>query len=136
VAQENVDVVRRIYAVWGEEGSPVPSGLLDPDIEWVNPPDAIERGTRRGTEEFAAAADAVSDTFEGVGVDIDEMLDVGDQVVVLATLRGRGRGSGADFERRQGYVWTLRDGRAIRFQWFNSPEDALTAAGVHCQPRY
>jgi uncharacterized protein len=135
VSQENVDVIQRIYAVWAKEGSPIPSGLLDPEVEWVNPPDAIERGTHRGIEAFAGAADAVSDTFEGVGVDIDEMLDAGDEVVVLATLHGRGRGSGADVERRQGYVWTLRDGKVVRFQWFNHPDDALTAAGIHCQPR-
>jgi ketosteroid isomerase-like protein len=132
VSQENVDVVRRIYAVWAKEGSPVRSGLLDPDIEWVNPPDAVEHGTHRGLDAFAGAVDAVSDTFEGVGVDIDEILDAGDRVVVLATLRGRGRGSGADVERRQGYVWTLRDGKVIRFQWFNNPDDAMSAAGDHC----
>lgn len=132
VSQENVDVIRRIYAVWAKEGSPVPSGLLDPDIEWVNPPDAVERGTRRGVEEFATAVTALGDTFEGVAVDIDEILDAGDRVVVLATLHGRGRGSGADVEHRQGYVWTLRDGKVVRFEWFNSPNDALTAAGVRC----
>ena len=136
MSQQNVDVVRRIYAVWGEEGSPIPSGLLDPDIEWVNAPEAIEPGVRHGVEAFGDAAESVAETFHDARVDIDEMLDVGNQVVVLATLRGRGRGSGADVERRQGYVWTLRDGKATRFQWFNSPEEALTAAGVHCQPRY
>jgi uncharacterized protein len=132
VSQENVDVIRRIYSVWAKEGSPLPSGLLDSQIEWVNPPDAIERGTRRGLDAFGTAVGAVSDTFAGVGVDIDEMLDVGDRVVVLATLHGRGRGSGAEVERRQGYVWTLRDGKAVRFEWFNSPDDAMRAAGVHC----
>ena len=127
-----MDVIRRIYAVWAKEGSPVPSDLLDPQIEWVNPPDAVERGTRRGVEAFASAVEALSDSFEGVGVDIDEMVDAGDRVVVLATLRARGKWSGADVERRQGYVWTLRDGKAIRFEWFNGPDDAMTAAGVHC----
>ena len=125
-------MVRRIYAAWGSEGSPIASGLLDPEIEWVNPPDALERGTRRGVDAFGSAARTVGDTFEDVGVDIDEMLDAGDRVVVLATLHGRGRGSGADVERRQGYVWTIRDGKATRFQWFNDPSEALTAAGVHC----
>ena len=132
MSQENIEVVRHIYGVWESEGSPVASGLLDPDIEWVNPPDAVERGTRHGLEAFGSAADSVSDTFEGVGLDIDEMLDAGDRVVVLATLHGRGRGSGADLERRQGYVWTLRDGKATRFEWFTSPEAALLAAGLHC----
>ena len=131
MSQENVDVIRRIYAAW-YEGSPAGSGLLDPQIEWVNPPEAVEPGTRRGVEAFGAAARSVDDTFEDARVDIDEMLDAGDRVVVLATLRGRGRGSGADVERRQGYVWTLREGKAIRFEWFNSPDEAMRAAGVRC----
>lgn len=132
MSQENVDAVSRIYAVWEDEGSPVPSGLLDPQIEWVNSPDAVEPGTRRGIEAFGAAAKSVEETFEDARVRIDEILDVGDRVVVLATLHGRGRGSGADVERRQGYVWTFRDGKAVRFEWFNTPDAALIAAGVHC----
>ena len=129
---DNVEAVRHIYGAWEKEGSPVASGLLDPDIEWVNPPDAVERGTRHGLDSFGTAAESVADTFEGVAVDIDEMLDAGDRVVVLATLHGRGRGSGADVERRQGYIWTLRDGKATRFEWFNTPGEALRAAGLHC----
>ena len=43
MSQENVDVIRRIYAVWGKEGSPVPSGLLDQQIEWVLG-ERVERG--------------------------------------------------------------------------------------------
>jgi hypothetical protein len=27
-------------------------------------------------------------------------------------------------------VWTMRDGKAIRFEWFNSPAKALEAAGL------
>jgi uncharacterized protein len=129
---DNVEVVRRIYGAWENEGSPGAYGLLHPEIEWVNPPDAVEGGTRRGLDAFGAAADSVSDTFEDVGIEIDEMLDAGDRVVVLATLRGRGRGSGADLARRQGYIWTVRDGKATRFEWFTTPDAALRAAGLHC----
>ena len=31
---------------------------------------------------------------------------------------------------RQGYIWTFREGKAVRFRWFNDPEEALRAAGV------
>ena len=127
-----MEIVQSIYRAWETASTPVDSGLLDPDVEWVNPPEAVEPGTRKGLDAFRAAAESVDDTFEGARVDIEEFFDAGDQVVVVATLRGRGRGSGADVERRQGYVWTLRDGKAIRFQWFNSAEDALEAAGLHC----
>jgi len=132
VSQENVDAVRQIHAVWEAEGSPVPSGLLDPEIEWVNPPDAVEAGTRRGVDAFGTAVDALADTFEGVRAQLDELFDVGDRIVVVATLHGRGRGSGADIERRQGYIWTFRGGKAIRFEWFTDPDGALRAAGVRC----
>ncbi len=132
VSQENVDAVRRIHAVWEAEGSPVPSGLLDPEIEWVNPPDAVEAGARQGIDAFGTAVDTLAETFDGVRAQLDELLDMGDRIVVVATLHGRGRGSGADIERRQGYIWTFRDGKAIRFEWFSTPDAALRAAGVHC----
>jgi hypothetical protein len=32
----------------------------------------------------------------------------------------------------QGHVWALRDGKAIRFRWFNDQAEALKAAGVQC----
>jgi hypothetical protein len=51
-------------------------------------------------------------------------------VVAIGTLRGVGRGSGIDIDRRQGYLWTIHDGKAVRFQWFNDPAEALAAAGV------
>lgn len=126
MSQDNIELVRRIYAAWNEGFA----GLLDAEIEWVNPPGAVEGGTRRGIQSFTAAARSVSDTFEGSRVDFDEFIDAGDRVVVLGTLRGRGRGSGVDVERRQGYVWTIRDGKAVRFEWFPEQQQALDAAGL------
>jgi ketosteroid isomerase-like protein len=128
MSAENVAIVRRIYAAW-TEGSPVESGLLDPEIRWVNPHDAVEPGTRRGIQEFRSIAEGLGETFEGLRVDFDELIDAGDKVVVIGTLRGRGRASGVESERCQGHVWTIRDGRAVCFEWFNSPERALEAGG-------
>ena len=33
-------------------------------------------------------------------------------------------------EGEHGYVWTLRDGQAVRFCWFSSHAEALEAAGL------
>ena len=134
MSRANLDTVRRIYEVWDKVGSPVSSGLLDPEMEWVNPPEAVEPGTRRGIEAFADAARTVGETFQGVRVEIERLMDAGERVVVIATLRGRGRGSGADVERRQGYVWTIRAGKAVRFEWFNDPAKAMDAAGLREVP--
>jgi ketosteroid isomerase-like protein len=124
MSQENVEVVRSIYAAWlaGES----PRELIDPDVEYVNPPDAVEPGTRRGRKAFAGIRSA----YDDVKVEPERFIDAGDDVVVLARLTGRGRASGLDIDWRQGYIWTVEGGRGVRFRWFNTPEEALEAAGL------
>ncbi len=127
---ENVEIVRAIYRAWEGGGSPLDSGLLADDIEWVNAKEAIEPGTRRGAEAFGDAAAGVTTTFDETRIAFERFVDAGDQVVVIGVLRGTGHGSGIDIERRQGYLWTIHDGKAVRFQWFNDPAEALEAAGM------
>ncbi len=118
-------IVRSIYAAWlqGESAR----SLIDRDVEYVNPPDAVETGTRHGRKAFAR----IRDVYDEVKVDPEELIDAGgDEVVVIARITGKGRGSGVEIDRRQGYVWTIRDGKGVRFRWFNDPEQAREAAGL------
>ena len=46
------------------------------------------------------------------------------------TTRHPGSGSGVPLAGEHGYVWTVRDGQAVRFCWFNSHREALEAAGL------
>ena len=128
MSAENVEIVRKIYRAW-EDGSPLDSGLIAEDIEWVNAPEAVEPGTRHGPEAFERAAESVGSAFEDVRVEFERFLEAGDRVVVIGVLQGR-MGGGPEISHRQGYVWTIRDGKAVRFQWFNEPADALDAAGL------
>jgi len=124
MSQENVEIVRTIYAAWLQGKSP--RELIDSDVEYVNPPDAVETGTRRGRKAFAGIRDA----YEGVRIEPEAFIDAGDDVVVIARVTGTGRGSGVDIEWRHGYIWTIRDGKGVRFRWFNKPDEALKAAGL------
>jgi ketosteroid isomerase-like protein len=124
MSQENVEIVRAIYDAWREGSSA--RGFMDPQIEYVNPPDAVEPGTRRGADSFARIRDA----YDDVRIEPEEFIDAGDDVVVLATVHAVGRSSGVPMEWRQGYIWTIRAGKAIRFRWFNKPAQALDAAGL------
>jgi len=130
MSQENVEVVRRIYSSWAPGSSPADTKLLHPDIEWVNPSDALEPGTRTGIEAFTSIIDELDDTISDFRMEVERYEDAGDRVVVIATMRGYGSTSGVRIERRHGSVWTIRDGKAVRFQWFNKPEDAREAAGL------
>jgi hypothetical protein len=57
-------------------------------------------------------------------------IDAGGDIVVIARVTGRGRGSGVGIHWQHGYIWTTRDGQGVRFRWFNKPEQALEAAGL------
>jgi ketosteroid isomerase-like protein len=61
----------------------------------------------------------------------DEIVDAGDYVVSVSTMRARGRISGAEVtSRRYSGVWTIDDGRVTRVVWFATREEALEAAGL------
>jgi ketosteroid isomerase-like protein len=125
MSEENVEIVRSIYAAWLEGESA--RSMIDAEIEYVNPPDAVESGTRHGRGAFAGIRDA----YDDVRVEPEELIDAGDdEVVVIARVTAKGRGSGVEIDWRQGYVWTIREGKGVRFRWFTDPEQALEAAGV------
>jgi ketosteroid isomerase-like protein len=124
VSQENVEVVRGIYAAW--QAGTSARGFMDADIEYVNPPDAVETGTVRGASSFGLIRDA----YDDVEVRPIRFIDAGEEVVVVGILTCVSRGARVPIEREQGYVWTVQDGKATRFCWFNTPREALEAAGL------
>jgi uncharacterized protein len=130
MSEENVAIVRRIYANWAPGSSPAESNLLHPDIEWVNPSDAVEPGTGAGIKAFISITEDLDKTIRGLRMDVERFIDAGDRVVVIATMRGRGGASGVAVENRHGSVWTIRDGKAVRFQWFHEPDEGLKAVDL------
>jgi ketosteroid isomerase-like protein len=124
MSEQNVELVRRIYELWDREESA--RDLIAEDLEYVNPSYAVEPGTRRGRHSFAI----VRETYSEFKLHVDRLIDAGDDVVVLARYLASGSGSGVQLEGEQGYVWTVRDGQAVRFRWFSSHREALDAGGL------
>ena len=61
---------------------------------------------------------------------VDEWIDGGNEVVAVLRVTGRGRKSGAPFERRETHVWTVRNGRLRRLRVYRTREEALKAVGL------
>jgi ketosteroid isomerase-like protein len=123
VSAENVELVRSIYGAWAEGRSA--RSFIAEDVEYVNPKDAIEPGVLHGRRSFARIRDA----YDDVRVVPERYVEAGDDdVVVIARLEVGTRG--LNTETTQGYVWTVRDGQAVRFRWFNDPAEALAAVGL------
>jgi uncharacterized protein len=123
MSTENVELVRSIYRLWAEQKSA--GNLIDEELEYVNPPNALESGTRRDRRTLGR----IRDVYPDFRVEPERFVDAGEEVVVIGTARGTST-SGVEAQWRQGYVWTVREGRAVRFRWFNRPDEALAAVGV------
>ena len=124
MSEANVEVVRSIYRAWTEGRSAAP--WIEKDLEYVNPPDAVETGVKHGRRHLAT----IRDVYPELRIEPERFIDAGEDIVVIGTIRGRGRGSGLETRWQQGYIWTVRDGKAVRFRWFSDPQQALTAAGL------
>ena len=94
MSQENLDVVRRIYADGLIDRDP--EWLLDlatPDIEYVNPPNAAEPGVRRGPAEVVRAMRGFAQPWRDSRHELHELFDCGDAVVAAVTWYARSHGS-------------------------------------------
>jgi ketosteroid isomerase-like protein len=130
MSRKNVEIVRTIYDAWGREEFPGPTELMDAEIEYVNPEGAIEPGTRKGLQAFGHAVEKVFEAWEFWRMEPVELRAVGDQVVVSVRYQARGRNSGAEAAGVESALWTVREGRVVRYEWFHGADDAFQAAGL------
>jgi ketosteroid isomerase-like protein len=130
MSKENVEIVKRLYGAWQRDGFGVVNELMDADIEWVNPVYAVEPGVRRGHDGFAAAARAVLNVYGDYRVSPVSFHDVGDRVAVRARVTSRSLGNDLPIDTERGYVFDIRDGKVVRWAWFNDPVEALEAVGL------
>jgi ketosteroid isomerase-like protein len=132
MSQENVELVRRIYEEDLLDGDP--ARFLDEfavsGIEYVNPPEAVDAGIRRGPTEVAHAMRNTSEFFDSSRHELHELFDRGDTVVAAVSFRTRSRGSETEVVQEEAHTWTLRNGRVARFEWGRDLATALEAAGL------
>ena len=98
---------------------------VDPQLEYVNPPDAIEGGTRHGLDGLAT----VAKNSREAGIHRWEAREVtaeGDGVACRIRLYMSGASSGVETQRESSALLTIRDGRITKLEWFFDPDEAHT----------
>ncbi len=130
MSRENVEAVRHIYdgglidrdpQLWLLE-------LATPDIEYVNPPNAVEAGVRRGPAEVVRAMRRFSEVWEESRHELHELFDCGDAVVAAVTWHTRSSESKRELTQEEAHTWTFREGGIARFEWGQDLAKALEVA--------
>jgi ketosteroid isomerase-like protein len=107
--------------------------LLGPDYETITPPELVGFGFepvysgREGRLRLQRQWVAELGEFQN---EPEEVIDLGDHLLVLGRMKGIGSSSGAAFDSEVAYVITVTAGRMIREQPFRSHEEALEAVGL------
>src|SRR3954447_9255189 len=132
MSQENMELVGHIYDEGLIDRDPE-SWLLElatSDIEYVNPPYAVEPGVRRGPLEVVRAMRGFAEVWENSRHELHEVFDCGDIVVAAVSWYTRSRGSERELVQEEAHTWGLRKGRITRFEWGKDLGTALETAGL------
>jgi ketosteroid isomerase-like protein len=129
MSEENVEIVRSIYEALNRGDLEAATRPTDADFEvtFQRGPNA---GTHRGRNSIRAIIEDQREAFEAWIIEVEQVFDSGDQVVALIRSRLRPKGTDAEFETRNGHIWTIRNGVALSPRGFPNPEEALEAAGL------
>jgi uncharacterized protein len=116
----SVEAVRRSYEAFGRGDLDEALAMMDEAIEWHQAQGLPHGGLYRG---LAAVRAAVFDPldeewWEDFRADPDEVIGLGDDVVVLGRYTARAKATGAPLDVPFAHVWRFRNGRAVRFHQF------------------
>jgi ketosteroid isomerase-like protein len=132
MSQENLDLVRSIYADW-ERGDFSTAEWADPEIEFVIA-DGTDPGVWTGIAGLAGAWREVLSVWDDLRMEVENYRPLDDErVLALPTWTGRARTSGLDLAEMP---WTgaslfhMREGKVVRLVLYWDREHALTDLGL------
>ncbi len=129
MSQENVEVVRNVWADWSR---PLTASLdsFDPEIAWYTRTDVPDAGVYRGFQGVATLTGFWRDTFVDLRLEADEFIDGGDCVIVPSQVRGHGKASHVSVDMHYTFVCKVKDRRIAEVREFADRVEALEAVGL------
>src|SRR5689334_22218690 len=116
--QENVALVKELYAAFVKGDVPTILNLLAEDVDWLTPgpsemPFSGQRfGRQQVAEFFKVCAETVS--VEDQRPEIEEIIAQNDKVVVVGHERGRFKANGQPYEGFWIHVFTIQDHKIVK----------------------
>lgn len=122
----NVALIERIYEAFRGRDLPAVFTLLADDVEIYQSRAIPWGGTYRGHEGAATFFTKLVTAITSA-VTLERCVDAGDHVVAIGRTRGTVNGSGTAFDVPIAHVWTLRDGKVARVEYFIDNPTMLAA---------
>ena len=129
MTEDEVRALVEGYEAWNRREPHALTELLHPEMEWEPGFGALEEGVHRGADGFRDFVASWMESFDDFHIQPELLIQAGDQIAVIAHQQGRGHGSGIVLESQVVHVWTVRDGKAVRWWGPRTRDEALSALG-------
>jgi ketosteroid isomerase-like protein len=131
MSQENVEVVRRGYEYFAAQQDFL-SPIFHPGFVWDMSrfEGWPERRAYLGIEGAREFVSDWSDAWEDWELEVDALIDAGEEVVAIVRQRGRSKATGVAVDMEFAQVWSVHDGLQTNMVMYADPAEALNAAGL------
>ena len=123
----NAATIQHLLELWHAGRIDDGRELLDPQIEWLEPPETIGRNVVTGPDAALAALANWREQFDSIRAETTELREEGDRVLHALQQYARAGGSEVDVEAPLYMVWWFRDGKATRMEMYNTRPQAEEA---------
>ena len=133
MSEENIELVRDLVDAWNHQDTEGMLALVDPSAEYVNPPNAVEPGTRRGHDGLVAVVQKQWEALPDALQEIERFHDRGDEIITEGRVSRAMPGSDARISNPLLISWKFRDGKLVRVEQLGAGPafpDAIKAAGL------
>jgi ketosteroid isomerase-like protein len=132
MSRDKVDVAKRVVDAYNRRDvDGLFAELATPDFEWFPAlTRAFEGGGYRGREGVEKFAADTRENWEELQIIAEEFRDLGDRVLSLGRMKGRGKGSGVPVDQPFASVLDFRGDRIWRSRVYLDRAEGLRAAGL------
>jgi ketosteroid isomerase-like protein len=131
MSKQNVEIAKRMVDAFNRRDVDVIVELATVDFEWFPAMPGIAAGScYRGREGIETYLADIEETWEEYRSVAEELRDLGERVLVLGRLEGRGRGSGALVDAPQGTILDFLGWEISRVRTYLDHGEALRVAGL------
>ena len=131
MSQQNVESLRRGFEAWARDDTETVAMLLRdlvaPGFELD--PLYLDK-VYTGTDALPAMLADAREVWADYNPEVEEIVDLGEHVVTVIRIRGRGAESGVPIDQRTAILWTFDGLKAVHAKSFPSMAEARAAAGL------
>jgi ketosteroid isomerase-like protein len=128
MSRQNIEGLRQAYERFNASGRLPLSALTDDFVQ--STPNEVPGDVLHGRDAWAAQARDLTDTFDEFRVEIEDIIDLGERVLVFLRFRGRARSSGIPLDAPLAHVWTFRGDKVAAQHVYHDRVEALEAVGL------